>query len=150
MIATPARRGRGPWRIVLGVVGDDVHAVGNQILDRALAEAGFRAYNLGTRTPPERFVAAALEVEAHAVLVASLNGGAEYWCSGFRRRFEDAGLGAILLYLGGNLAVGERRAEDVLRRFADCGFDRVFHRQAGPSEVIDLLRRDLENGPPRG
>ena len=34
-------------RIVLGVIGADVHAVGNKILEMVLKEAGFEVINLG-------------------------------------------------------------------------------------------------------
>ena len=33
--------------IVLGVIGSDVHAVGNKILDYALTDAGFNVVNIG-------------------------------------------------------------------------------------------------------
>ena len=60
-------------RVVIGVIGDDIHIVGNRIMQLALEECGFSVYNLRTRNRPERFVQAALEVNAHAVFVSSLN-----------------------------------------------------------------------------
>ena len=39
--------------IVLGVIGSDVHAVGNKILDYALTDAGFNVVNIGVLSPQE-------------------------------------------------------------------------------------------------
>lgn len=140
-------RENGPQkRVVLGVIGDDIHVVANRILSIALSEAGFQPYNLGTHNTPEDFVAAALEVEAHAVLVASINGEGEYWCTNFRQRFEEVGRGDILLYAGGNLVVGDRPEDQVVSLFKSYGFDRVFYHNADFNEVLKLLAEDLQGG----
>ena len=130
-------------RIVFGVIGDDIHVVANRILAISLAEAGFRAFNLGTHNTAEDFVAAALETEADAVLVSSVNGEGEYWCADFRQRFVDVGREDILLYVGGNLVVGDRRQDEVVTLFKYFGFDRVFYRNADFGEVLRLLAEDL-------
>jgi methylaspartate mutase sigma subunit len=133
-------------RVVIGVIGDDIHVVGNRIMQLALEESGFRVFNLRTRNRPEHFRDAALEVNAHAVFVSSLNGEGEYWCSDFRRRFEAAGLDDILLYVGGNIIVGSRPQEEVVRIFRQYGFDRVFHQQPDISIAIAALQEDLKHG----
>ena len=133
-------------RVVIGVIGDDIHIVGNRIMQLALEESGFRVFNLRTRNRPEHFCHAALEVNAHAVFVSSLNGEGEYWCADFRRRFADVGLASILLYVGGNVVVGERLQEDVVRLFKHFGFDRVYHQQPDISVAIADLRGDLRHG----
>ena len=133
-------------RVVIGVIGDDIHVVGNRIMQLALQESGFRVFNLRTRNRPEHFCEAALEVNAHAVFVSSLNGEGEYWCSDFRRRFADVGLGHVLLYVGGNIIVGNRPQEEVVRIFTQYGFDRVFHQQPDISIAIAALQEDLKHG----
>jgi methylaspartate mutase sigma subunit len=138
-------RGGSPLRVIIGVIGDDIHVVGNRIMQLALEESGFRVFNLRTRNRPEHFCAAALEVNAHAVFVSSLNGEGEYWCSNFRRRFADVGLGDILLYVGGNIVVGKRPTEDVVRQFKEYGFDRVYHQQPDISIAIEHLREDMNH-----
>ena len=131
-------------RIVFGVIGNDIHVVANRILALSLKDAGFRAFNLGTHNKVEDFVAAAIEVEAHAVLVSSLNGEGEHWCVNFRRWFEDAGVPDMPLYIGVNLVVGDRDEEEVVARFVEYGFDRVFYRSADFNEVLNLLSDDVE------
>jgi methylaspartate mutase sigma subunit len=133
-------------RVVIGVIGDDIHVVGNRIMQLALEESGFRVFNLRTRNRPEHFCEAALEVNAHAVFVSSLNGEGEYWCSDFRRRFGDIGLGDVLLYVGGNIIVGNRPQEEVVSIFRQYGFDRVFHQQPDISIAIAALQEDLKHG----
>ena len=133
-------------RVVIGVIGDDIHIVGNRIMQLALEESGFTVFNLRTRNRPEHFCQAALEVNAHAVFVSSLNGEGEYWCSNFRKQFSGVGLGHILLYAGGNIVVGKRRQEDVVRLFKQYGFDRVYHQQPDISIAIADLYEDLGYG----
>jgi methylaspartate mutase sigma subunit len=136
-------------RVVIGVIGDDIHVVGNRIMQLALEESGFRVFNLRTRNRPHHFCAAALETNAHAVLVSSLNGEGEHWCAAFRRQFDDAGLPDILLYVGGNVVVGNRPADEVEEIFKGYGFNRVYHQQPDIGVAIAHLREDLRHGAPR-
>ena len=46
--------------IVTGVIGADVHAVGNKILTYALEEAGFKMIILGVMVSQEEFIEAAV------------------------------------------------------------------------------------------
>ena len=133
-------------RVVIGVIGDDIHIVGNRIMQLALEESGFQVFNLRTRNRPDHFCQAALEVNAHAVFVSSLNGEGEYWCADFRRRFVDRGIGHVLLYVGGNIVVGNRAEPEVVDLFKGYGFDRVYHQKPDISQSITDLKKDLQNG----
>jgi methylaspartate mutase sigma subunit len=133
-------------RVVIGVIGDDIHVVGNRIMQLALEESGFTVFNLRTRNRPESFCQAALEVNAHAVFVSSLNGEGEYWCADFRRHFKEVGLNSMLLYVGGNIVVGKRDSEVVAKLFKQYGFDRVYHQQPDISVAITDLQEDLNRG----
>jgi len=132
-----------PVNIVLGVIGADCHAVGNKILEIAFREAGFRVNNLGVMVAQAEFIAAALETDARAMVISSLCGHAEIDCRGLRERCLEAGIGHILLYLGGNLTVGETDFPTVERRFREMGFDRVFPPGTAPEEGIAALWEDL-------
>jgi len=148
-VASPAGnpdRTRGAGRVVIGVIGDDIHIVGNRIMQLALEESGFQVFNLRTRNRPEHFCQAALEVNAHAVFVSSLNGEGEYWCSDFRSQFVRAGLDAVLLYVGGNVVVGSRSKDDVCALFESYGFDRVYHQERDIGVAIADLIEDLRHG----
>ncbi|MGI6687103.1 MAG: methylaspartate mutase subunit S [Christensenellales bacterium] len=129
--------------IILGVIGADVHAVGNQILNYAFSDAGFKVVNLGVMVSQEEFIEAAIEAAADAILVSSLYGHGELDCQGLRDKCDEAGLKGILLYVGGNLVVGKQPFEEVEARFKQMGFDRVFPPGTPPEVDIEALKEDL-------
>ena len=67
-------------KLVLGVIGADVHAVGNKILDHAFT-AGFEVINLRVGLA-RGFIEAAIVTAADAIVVSSLYGRAG--CRGLR------------------------------------------------------------------
>ncbi len=129
--------------LVLGVIGADVHAVGNQILNFAFTEAGFKVVNLGVMVSQEEFIEAAIESAADAIVVSSLYGHGELDCQGLRDKCDEAGLKGILLYVGGNIVVGKQPYEEVEKRFLAMGFDRVFGPGTTPEAGIEALQQDL-------
>ncbi len=130
-------------KIVIGVIGADVHAVGIQILYHAFEEAGFDVTNLGVMVSQEEYIAAAVETAADAILVSSLYGHGELDCRGLREKCNEAGLKDILLYVGGNIVVGKQPFNEVEARFKKMGFNRVFGPGTPPEETIKALKEDL-------
>ena len=131
-------------KLILGVIGADVHAVGNQILYNAFSEAGFEVVNLGVMVSQEEFIEAAIEANADAIIVSSLYGQGELDCRGFREKCDEAGLKDILLYVGGNIVVGKHPFPEIEKRFLAMGFDRVFAPGTDPEVDIAALRQDLK------
>jgi methylaspartate mutase sigma subunit len=129
--------------LVTGVIGADTHIVGNRILTMALEDAGYNVVSLGALTPAEEFIAAAIETNADAILISSLYGQGELDCRGFREACVEAGIGDILVYVGGNLVVGKQPWEEVEQRFLAMGFDRAFQPGTRTDEVVEILARDL-------
>ena len=125
--------------IVTGVIGADVHAVGNKILTYALGQAGFNVINLGVMVSQEEYIEAALETNADAILVSSLYGHGEIDCNGLREKCDEAGLKDIPLLAGGNLVVGKQNFEDVEKRFMDMGFTKVYP----PGTDLETTIKDL-------
>jgi len=134
----------GKKKLVLGVIGADVHAVGNKILYHAFTEAGFDVTNLGVMVSQEEFIDAAIEVDADAIIVSSLYGHGELDCRGMRDKCKERGIDDILLYVGGNIVVGKQPFEDVEKRFIAMGFDRVYGPGTTPETAIKALREDLK------
>ena len=126
--------------LVIGVIGADVHAIGNKILYHCFCDAGFEVINLGVMVSQEEFI----ESNADAILVSSLYGHGEIDCRGLRDRCEESGLRDILLYVGGNIVVGKQPFEDVKKRFENMGFDRVFPPGTEVETTIECLRKDLK------
>jgi methylaspartate mutase sigma subunit len=129
--------------IVTGVIGADVHAVGNRILAFALEEAGFNVVNLGVMVTQEEFIAAAVETNASAIVVSSLYGHGEIDCQGLRAKCDEAGLKAIPLLIGGNLVVGKQDFSEVEQRFKGMGFTRVYPPGTAVETAIAALRELL-------
>ncbi len=130
-------------KLVLGVIGSDVHAVGNKILYHAFTEAGYEVINLGVMVSQEEFIAAAIESAADAIVISSLYGHGELDCRGMREKCNEAGLIGIPLLVGGNLVVGKQPIEDVEARFKAMGFDWVFPPGTSPETGINVLREIL-------
>ncbi len=141
----PARQGKmEKIALVIGVIGADVHAIGNKILEDAFGQAGFKVVNIGVLSSQKEFIQAAIKSKAQAIIVSSLYGHAEMDCLGMRQRCIEAGLDNILLYIGGNIVVGKQRWEEVEARFKELGFDRVYPPGTSPSKAIKDLREDLK------
>jgi methylaspartate mutase sigma subunit len=130
--------------LVLGVIGMDVHAVGNKILEYSFANAGFKVVNLGVMVSQEEFINAAVETAADVIVVSSLYGHGEIDCRGMREKCIEAGIGDILLYVGGNIVVGKASFNEVEQRFKNFGFNRVYPPETDPETAIHDLYIDLQ------
>lgn len=125
--------------IVIGVIGSDVHAVGNKIIEYTLENAGYNVVNIGVLSSQEDFINAAIETNASLILVSSLYGHGELDCRGMRDKCIEAGIDDILLYVGGNIVVGKQDFTEVEERFTKMGFNRVYP----PGTPIDLALSDI-------
>ena len=130
-------------KLVIGVIGADVHAVGIQILYHAFQDAGFDVTNLGVMVSQEEYIKAAIETDAAAICVSSLYGHGEIDCRGMREKCDEAGLKGIKLYVGGNLVVGKTPDEEVIKKFQEMGYDRVFPADVPLDKVVSLITGDL-------
>lgn len=129
--------------VVIGVIGADVHAVGNRIIEYALTQANFNVVNLGVMVSQKEFVDAAIETNAKAIFVSSLYGQGELDCRGFGDYCQEAGLKKVLLYVGGNLVIGKSDFEPVEAKFKAMGFDRVYPPGCDINQGIEDLKHDL-------
>ena len=129
--------------LVMGVIGADVHAVGNKILENAFMGAGFEVVNLGVMVSQEEFVNAAIETDAAAIAVSSLYGHGEIDCRGLREKCDEAGLSNIKLYVGGNIVVGKADFVQVEKTFKAMGYDRVYPPGASVEAAIEEYKKDL-------
>ncbi|MTI81712.1 MAG: methylaspartate mutase subunit S [Firmicutes bacterium] len=129
--------------VVLGVIGADVHAVGNRILHHALGEAGFEVINIGVMASQEEFINAAIETNANVIVVSSLYGHGEIDCRGLKEKTVEAGLDNVKLYVGGNLVVGKQDWKETEKKFINMGFDRAYPPGTMPQDVIDDINKDF-------
>lgn len=129
--------------LVMGVIGADVHAVGNKILDFAFKEAGYKVVNLGVMVSQDEYIKAAIETNADMIVVSSLYGHGELDCRGLRDKCVEAGIGNILMYVGGNLVVGKQDFAEVEKKFKAMGFDRVYPPGTRPEVTLVDMKKDL-------
>jgi methylaspartate mutase S subunit len=130
--------------VVTGTVGMDAHVIGTKVLSRALKDSGFKVVELGCLTQPEEFIRAAIETDADVMLMTSLYGMAELDLRGFKEKCIEAGLGDVLLYIGGILAVGRHDFKEDEEKFKKMGFDRVYPPEADLKSAIQDLWSDLK------
>jgi methylaspartate mutase sigma subunit len=129
--------------VVIGVIGADVHAVGNKIIDYVLTEKGYNVVNIGVLSSQEDFINAAIETDAKAILISSLYGHGELDCKYMREQCEEAGLDDVKLYVGGNIVVGKQDFKQVEKRFKKMGFDRVYPPGMKIEQALDNLKEDI-------
>jgi methylaspartate mutase sigma subunit len=122
--------------VVLGVIGADVHAIGNQILEHALESEDMEVVNIGVMASQKEFINAAIETGADAIWVSSLYGHGEMDCRGLRDKCKEAGIGDILLYVGGNLVIGKQDWPGVEELFLNMGYDRAYPPGTQPETAI--------------
>lgn len=130
--------------IVIGVIGADVHAVGNKIIEFTLTNAGYHVVNVGVLSSQEDFINAAIEADAKMILVSSLYGHGEIDCRGMREKCVEAGIPDVILYVGGNIVVGKQDFQEVEVRFKNMGFDRVFPPGTPIDHVLPYIKEDLK------
>jgi methylaspartate mutase sigma subunit len=129
--------------IVIGVIGADVHAVGNKIIEYTLNNAGYNVINIGVLSSQEDFINASIETNADLMLVSSLYGHGEIDCRGMREKCIESGIGDILLYVGGNIVVGKQNFDHVKKVFLEMGFNRVFPPGTPIDNALANIREDL-------
>ena len=130
--------------VITGTVGSDVHVIGTKVLSRSLKDAGFNVVALGMQVSPEEFIKVAQETNADAILMSSLYGMADLDLKGFNEKRLEAGLGDVLLYIGGIVGMGRHDFKEDEEKFKKLGFDRVYPPEADLDAAINDLKNDLK------
>jgi methylaspartate mutase S subunit len=130
--------------VVTGTVGMDAHVIGTKVVSRTFKDAGFNVVALGMQVSPEEFIRVAQETDASAILMTSLYGMAELDLKGFKEKCLEAGLGDVVLYIGGILGIGRHDFKEDEAKFKKLGFDRVYPPEADLDAAIADLWADLK------
>jgi methylaspartate mutase sigma subunit len=133
-------------RVVLGVIGNDIHVVAIKLLEIALRDYGFRVFNLGVSTKPVEFADAVVETGSQLLMISSLNGEAANWARNIRSMLNNRNYPECVMAIGGNLSVGEAKEEDIINKFKGYGFDYVFY-QKEIEESLMVIRNHFNNRP---
>lgn len=132
------------YRLITGVIGEDVHVTGIRIMEHALRNEGFTVHSLGIHNTQDEFVAAAIEHKADALIISSLCGHAVLLMNGLRAKCIDAGIGKIHICIGGQLVINEEPWTVTEHKFKMLGVDRVNVPFILPKDAIALLIEDLK------
>lgn len=132
------------YRLITGVIGEDVHVTGIRIMEHALRNEGFTVHSLGIHNTQNEFVAAAIEHKADALIISSLCGHAELLMEGLREKCNQAGIGSIHICLGGQLVISDEPWSATESKFKQLGVDRVNVPFILPKDAIALLIEDLK------
>jgi methylaspartate mutase S subunit len=130
--------------IITGTVGMDSHVIGTKIVSRALKDAGFNVVALGIQVSAEEFIRVAQETDANAIMMSSLYGMADMDLQGFKQKMQEAGLGDVLLYIGGILGIGRHDFKESEEKYKKLGFDRVYPPESDLPAAIADLKKDLK------
>ena len=125
-------------KVVIGVVGNDIHVVANRLIDISLQSRGYEVFNLGVNTYLEEFIDAVIETDAKVLLISSLNGEAEGWCRDLLNLKTKYKLNDVIFVIGGNLSVGEGEESQIVPQFEQYGFDLVYHQKELMVSLDDL------------
>jgi len=116
-------------KVLLCVLGNDIHVVANRMLDLICRERGCVTVNLGALTPADEVIEAVADNRPDLLLVSTLNGQgypeASRLMASIKENIQAAYRPAI--WLGGNLFVGDYNDSEK-QRYLDLGFDKVYSR----------------------
>lgn len=132
--------------VVVGTIGSDAHVIGGWVISEAFKAAGYKVSFLGAVVPQEEFINAAIESDADAILCSSMYGMGQIDCEGMREKCIEAGIGDIILYVGGNPVADVELMKDwtrVEKIFHDMGFNRVLPNTTSAEATVAFLNEDL-------
>jgi methylmalonyl-CoA mutase C-terminal domain/subunit len=121
-------------KVVLAKPGLDGHDQGAKVVARAMLDAGFDVRYTGLRQSPEQVRDAALEHDADVIALSSMAGAHLSFGERLKPLLEQAGLGAKLWIIGGNIPAGDH---DALRAL---GFKGVFNTGARLDAITDFIK----------
>ncbi len=130
-------------KIVMGVIGHDIHSVSNILMHKALKDSDYDVLNLGVDNHPDLYKDAIIEFGADVLLISSLNGEWKFWLPILQKSLNPLKT-KPLLYLGGNIfSLNKKESEIELYKIKSYGFKRVFDRNKNFDNFFYYLKKDL-------
>jgi len=134
-------------KILMAVIGNDVHVVANRIIDHYFSSQGHTVFNLGVACKPCEVVDGILETEPDVLIISSLNGEALNWTDMLLKKLDNLPV-APFLVLGGNLFPRANHenlsVEDKEKVFLDKGFNCVLSHERPLSSLVKSLEPILQ------
>jgi D-ornithine 4,5-aminomutase subunit beta len=130
---------KNPMHVVAGTVGNDEHSVGlREILDikhSGIEKFGIKYTYLGTSVPPEKFIDAAIEIGADAILVSTIITHNEVHVENMKKIHQlaiEKGIRDKIMIIAGGTQISNELA-------VNCGMDAGFGRGTKGVHVATFL-----------
>ncbi len=130
---------KNPMHVVAGTIGNDEHSVGiREILDikhSGIEKFGIKYTYLGTSVPPEKFIDAAIETGADAILVSTIITHNEVHVENMKKIHElaiEKGIREKIMIIAGGTQINNELA-------VNCGMDAGFGRGTKGFHVATFL-----------
>ena len=128
-------------RILIAKPGLDGHDRGAKVVARALRDAGMEVIYTGLRQTPEMVVEAALQEDADAIGLSILSGAHMPLVRRIVELLQENQMHDVPLFLGGIIP-----NEDI-PVLKELGVDGIFGPGANMEEIIEFIRRAVDNAP---
>jgi methylmalonyl-CoA mutase C-terminal domain/subunit len=128
---------RPPIRVLLAKPGLDGHDHGAKVVVQALAEAGMQVQYTGLRQTPEMIAQLAREQQPDVIALSSMAGSHLPICEKLKPLLEQAGLGAKLWIIGGNLPQRDHA------RLRELGFRGVFPSSSRLDDIVKFIEANV-------
>jgi len=126
---------QAPIRVLVAKPGLDGHDRGAKVVARALRDAGFEVIYTGLHQTPEMIVNTAVQEDVQVIGLSILSGAHTVLVPEIVRRLVDAGLGDVLLVVGGIIP------DEDIPELKSVGVHMVFTPGTPLPEVVDYIRK---------
>ncbi len=127
-------------RVLLAKPGLDGHDRGVKVIAMALRDAGAEIIFLGSRQPPDRIVAAAVEESADVIGVSVLSGAHMALCRRLAEERSRVGIEDVPIVVGGIIPTAD------IGRLQELGVSAVFPAGSPLGEVVDSVLQMARTG----
>lgn len=121
-------------RVLIAKPGLDGHDRGAKVVARGLRDAGFEVIYSGLHRSPAQIVAAARDEDVDVVGLSILSGAHNQLVPAVSRALKEAGIGDVLLVVGGIIPDGDRLAMEA------AGAAMVFTPGTTIHEIVAFIR----------
>jgi len=124
-------------RVLIAKPGLDGHDRGAKVVARGLRDAGFEVIYSGLHRSPAQIVAAARDEDVDVVGISILSGAHNQLVPAVSQSLKDAGIGDVLLLVGGIIPEADRRAMEA------AGAAMVFTPGTTIQEIVSFIRNHV-------
>jgi methylmalonyl-CoA mutase, C-terminal domain len=125
-----------PVRVLIAKPGLDGHDRGAKVMTRALRDAGMEVIYTGLFQTPEMIARAALDEDVDVVGLSILSGAHNALIPNIITKLEDAGLGDVLIIVGGTIP-----KEDI-QPLLEAGVSKVFGPGTPLTEAVEFIQKN--------